>query len=485
MATIMSRVNATISHSYIRGANFLGGLAKELDGAAERLESGYRINKAADDPAGLIHSIELRRQMSTVEAAVKQNHDSYFRFGELDNTHQTMLKHLINIRENIRDSQGEFDPFVQNAIVDEVSALIDTVDRHAQTARLGNKAVLAGAGRITFDSTATNLLDVNASHMRRVSQDGKLSMFFDQTEFAQQAYVRDAYVAPAVDSQYEITINGQSTTLLIAAGTAGAAAASQINSALTGIDGFANWVAADGEIVIGTLEYGDAQQFQINKIAGDDIIGAGLIGVQQTGVDGRVTVNSRQYALNGDLSVNVSDTLSSGVLAFDPAQVARDATAVGGVVDPANNQNLLVELSGGIQVQFGSEPTPFEGAVYGLRDLTRGALSLDRIVNNLDPAYLLTNADAALNVIDRAIDTVQRSAVDIGNIMANDLEQQNDHLLGLMEELSANFDALMDVDEAAEAARMAKIQIIQQAGISAMAMQTASQQAVLGLLDAN
>jgi flagellin len=62
-------LRVTTNTAAIKSLRNLTNNTLELNRSLERLSSGYRINRAGDDPSGLIISEELRGQLGGIQAA--------------------------------------------------------------------------------------------------------------------------------------------------------------------------------------------------------------------------------------------------------------------------------------------------------------------------------------------------------------------------------------------------------------------------------
>jgi flagellin len=116
-------------------------MAKSL----EKLSSGYRINRAADDAAGLAISEKMRGQISGLRQATRNAQDGISMIqtaeGALNETHsilQRMRELAVQASTNIiTDTDGQ-------AIQDEINSLVDEIDRIADTTQFNNKVLLNG-----------------------------------------------------------------------------------------------------------------------------------------------------------------------------------------------------------------------------------------------------------------------------------------------------------------------------------------------------
>ena len=67
----MSRINQNIPS--LIAQRVLGGQNKGLANSLQRLSTGLRINRGADDPAGLIASENLRAEKAAIGSAIKNS----------------------------------------------------------------------------------------------------------------------------------------------------------------------------------------------------------------------------------------------------------------------------------------------------------------------------------------------------------------------------------------------------------------------------
>ena len=90
-------------------------------------------------------------------------------------------------------------------------------------------------------------------------------------------------------------------------------------------------------------------------------------------------------------------------------------------------------------------------------------------------------ASDALGVIDGALSTVNTIRADLGAVQ-NRFESTISNLQTNIENQSASQSRILDADFAAETAKMAKANVLQQAGISVLAQANARPNQVLSLL---
>jgi flagellin len=116
-----------------------------LDKASEKLSSGMRINRAADDAAGLAISEKMRAQVRGLRQAERNAQDgiSFIQTteGYLSNTHSVLQR----VRElAVQAANGIYTSEDRMMVQVEVSQLIDEIDRIASHAQFNQIRMLTG-----------------------------------------------------------------------------------------------------------------------------------------------------------------------------------------------------------------------------------------------------------------------------------------------------------------------------------------------------
>ena len=118
------------------------GMNKSL----ERLSSGYRINKAADDAAGLAVSSGMRADIASFKVASRNTSEAMALLQTAEGAYDQISNILIRLKELA--TQGTSANASQNTsdIQNEVTALLSEVDRIANATEYNGEAVLRGYG---------------------------------------------------------------------------------------------------------------------------------------------------------------------------------------------------------------------------------------------------------------------------------------------------------------------------------------------------
>src|ERR671927_167578 len=129
----------------------LTGTSNMLATSMERLSSGYRINRAADDAAGLAISERLRGQIGGLDQAQRNVQDAI----SLVQTAEGSLTEVHAMLHRIRDlavqyKNGSLSTNDRTAIQSEVNQLASEIERIGATAQFNGINLLNSAQTVSF-----------------------------------------------------------------------------------------------------------------------------------------------------------------------------------------------------------------------------------------------------------------------------------------------------------------------------------------------
>ena len=151
------RINQNIS-AMIANRNLAkstAGISKSL----EKLSSGLRINRAADDAAGLGISEKIRAQIRGIGQASRNAQDGISLIQTAEGSLQEDSGILIRLRElAVQAANGSITASDRTNITGEVSQLIDEMDRIAETTQFNSLDLISGtAVSATVTGSATGV----------------------------------------------------------------------------------------------------------------------------------------------------------------------------------------------------------------------------------------------------------------------------------------------------------------------------------------
>jgi flagellin len=146
----------------------------QMSKSLEKLSSGFRINRAADDAAGLAISEGLRSQVGGMKVAVRNAQDGV----SVVQTAEGALNEVHSILQRMRDlgvqaGNDSNNTEARNNIATEVSSLTDELERIGNTTNFNGRQLLAGGAPLTFQvgaaGDANSKIDIDLSSANVVS----------------------------------------------------------------------------------------------------------------------------------------------------------------------------------------------------------------------------------------------------------------------------------------------------------------------------
>ena len=218
-----------------------------MNKSLEKLSSGYRINSAADDAAGLAISEKMRGQIRGLDQASANAQDAI----SMTQTAEGALDETTSILQRMRELavQASTDTLTEDdrkAVQDEMDALTSEINRIGNTTAFNTKSLLKGDGKTAL--TATKLVSDGTLGV------GSTGVTAGSTNYTQATQSVTVTAAAAAGDTAAFTINGQELKVTFtAAGLNGGAAGDNTgynvtaNSANVAIDTTASTAATTGD----------------------------------------------------------------------------------------------------------------------------------------------------------------------------------------------------------------------------------------------
>jgi flagellin len=445
-----------------------------LDSSLEKLSSGYRINKAGDDPAGLVLSEQLRAQITGLKQAVRNTQDA----GSMIQTAEGSMQEMHSILNEIRSlvlhakNSGVADSTAIAADQSQVDAAVAALNKIANNTLFGGKNLLNGS--LTNRGVVLNSTAVQSVTAGTTAPAGTNLVNFAVTTAATQAVLTgDLDLVGGTAPGGVVNVNGANIT--ITAGANQAAVISTLNAgfATNGLDLTA--VASGNFVRVRHNQFGADYSVTIND-ASSNLYSAGGFNTD-AGSDIAGTING-EVATGSGLTL----TASAGT-AY--AGTAVTATSAGNAV-AAYASAFSVE-AGGLTFQVGSEAS--DTVTTSITDVRASALGTSAGgANGLNSilagaSYALgTDPTTALAVIDEAISDVSTARSQLGAIQKYTLATKINSLNVAIENVTASESRVRDVDMAAEMASYTKSQVLVQSATAMLGQANSQPQSVLSLL---
>ncbi len=415
--------NIAALNSYRQLGSNNGSVSKNL----EKLSSGYRINRAGDDAAGLAISEKMRAQITGLETASKNANDGISLVqtaeGALTEVH-SMLNRMVELAT--QSANGTYQDNVDREnLKKEVDSLKSEIDRISEGTNFNGINLLDGSLGKTTGAPATMVgtgSTLGATALVNKASGASLS-------------VDDTTTGGVNESQtVGITANAGKITVTVTNNADGSSKTTVID--LAEVTTRTNGANAGQALGTGTLAQGETASIDLSSV--------GLGRIDITGAGAGATAGS----------------LATGLTSIMGAGTAPAGTTVGS----------------GLALQIGDSGQDFNALTVSVGSMSSKALGLDTV-----DVSTQSGAKAAIKTIKDAINTVSSTRGDLGALQ-NRLEHTINNLGVTTENMSAAESRIRDVDMAKEMMNYTKNNILVQSSQAMLAQANQLPQGVLQLL---
>jgi flagellin len=459
----------------------------------ERLSTGSRINSAGDDAAGLAIVERMNTQIRGLGQATRNANDGIALIKTVENALVEVTGMLQRMRELAVQSASDTYTATERAFADnEVASLQLEISRVSLNTRYNGAQVLNGsfsAKSLQVGTEAGETIDFSIGNIESSQLGAYVINGVTTTAVASSSTATDPTNAAVDADNITITSFGTSRTIDVETNDSAKTVARKVNA-----------VAASTQVI------GSAATYAIFSTA-----------TASTSTSGRVKINGTETASFTMTSNDVSDAVQ---------KINAISTTTGVQASATNNKVLLKDADGDDIVLINTstrtdlkvQAVGIDGETVGGSELTFAASgsSTDtvnvrgnvKLTSNLDFKIAQANATSfftsgdtsaplvnvatvsvltqikasnALAIVDGAIETVSSMRGSLGTLQ-NRLDYTVSNLLKVTEFTTAARSRIADADFAAETARLAKAQVLQQAGASMLSQANASTDTVLQLL---
>jgi len=421
----------------------LGLTTKTQAKSTEKLSSGYKINRAADDAAGLSISEKMRKQIRGLTQASLNAQDGISAVqtteGALTEVHD-MLQRMNELA--VKAGNGTMSADDRNYVQNEIDQLVNEIDRVSETTKFNETYLLKGdaASNGNKKTFAANDVLGTVDGVTVAAKGNTAAELTDGTEIkigtvevvssdAANFAIADAAAQTKAQNVVKITSDGTNATVTLKDGT---------------------------EVTNTIAEIANSYGIEVkNNATGSATISKQLkVETTNAGVTGTYTGNLNDLAAGADVNVKL-------------AIGASGSTAL------SSSEKALI-----LSFQVGADTTAENKIEVSLESMSAKGIGVNGLqVNGKDS----TNADAAVKTIASAIQKVstQRSAL---GAVQNRLEHTINNLDNVVENTTSAESQIRDTDMATEMVKYSNNNILAQAGQAMLAQSNQANQGVLSLL---
>ena len=465
--------------------------------STEKLSSGYKINRAADDAAGLSISEKMRKQIRglTQASANAQDGISAVQTAEGALTEvQDMLQRMNELA--VKAANGTNSESDRSYIQDEIDQLVTEIDRVAETTKFNETYLLKGnssapkqvsyqyktvgeasAASVSMGGTA------KAGVIRDVTTGITVSITFSATAAsADQNAIASGLVSQglnvslysqwdgrAATTGYSIQLNGSmANSYSISQGTA----ANRYDILNAKGERIASFTVTGGTVAAATAD--SQRNVKTANITGAEAKAAKVAGE----VDAYYDKDGNKISANA-LSKYFTTSSTGAVVARVDAPTVYDA--LGNVVKLTSaSVNGDKVLTGNLKLTLhvGADATANNQITMDLAAMSAKGLGINGLkVDGMDD----TNARSAIETISEALQKVSTQRSALGAIQ-NRLEHTINNLDNVVENTTSAESQIRDTDMATEMVQYSNNNILSQAGQAMLAQANQTNQGVLSLL---
>ena len=495
--------------------------------STEKLSSGYKINRAADDAAGLSISEKMRKQIKGLDRASSNAQDGVSAVqtaeGALTEVHSMLqrMNELATQASNGTNSESD-----RSAIQDEISQLTTEIDRVAETTKFNETYLLKGntdgsssdvkvnahdaglAGKLTDNGDGTTNFSLNkALNVNdKVTIAGKEYTIVDSAKTTDYAAASGTAgkapggttdlavgdkVIKADGTITEITTGNKGTTTLVKGDTFVSGITGEQTKIVskdytpTKLDDVATAIkgAAEGaNVKIGTTTYTLSHTSSSNlTLTSDDIIAKLQHGAE-------VEIDTNKYTVigkddNDDSTITVNDAYemikneltTASSIGTDTAAIVKNN---GDGSFKITNGTVKVKDALSFNLHVGADADMTNKINVDIDSMSAAGLGIKGL-NVKDTTGM--KATYAIDAIADAISKVSEQRSSLGAVQ-NRLEHTISNVDNVVENTTSAESRIRDTDMASEMVNYSKNNILAQAGQSMLAQANQSNQGVLSLL---
>ncbi len=429
----------------------------------EKLSSGYRINRAGDDAAGLAISEKMRGQIRGLSQASRNAQDGISLVQTAEGALQETQAILQRMRElavqSANDTNASED---REAIQSEIDQLTSEIDRIASTTEFNTKKLLDGSSGLSVgDGSIVGSVNVGTNTQQGTYTVDATSATLATT--AKSADVAGTTAATTVNSAGTLTVNGVDVT--IEATDTLQDLADKINTNVSGV--VADFSGAGSTFKISSSDVGAGASVTVQTNAANVLTAAS---------DWSTAATTNGTNASGLTAGNFDGALGGAALIYDGNKI----TVSGGDADGLtfnlkdNSADTSVTVNGSVTLQIGANEG--QSMTTTINAMDTSALN----VSNVD-ITTATGATDAITTINDAITAVSDERAKLGAVQ-NRLEHSIKNLDTSAENLQAAESRVRDVDMAKEMMQFTKNNILTQAATAMLAQANQAPQGVLQLL---
>ena len=432
----------------------------------QKLSSGYKITKAADDSAGLAISNKMRTQIRALDRSAQNAEDGVSIIESADGALAEIHSVLQRVRELcVQNANDTYTLEDRETAQKEIDQLMDEVDRISSTTEFNGRSLFDGSASRTIASSVDGVKGVSVS-MEATAGTYSINVEKNAT-YGNVSKILKGVVPTTTDKS--ISINGEGIT---------------INKGDTQADIEKKIVSACSNM---NLSYDSATGTVTSNVAGDEhyvevTFADGSKSGKVYGENAKVEVVKPQAGQVGFTDNARLSVVGNNVNIIDNDGFEMNVELPGGAnaVKPKTQVNLTVYDAGYMTIQIGANE-------HQTLDMDFPTVSCDalglRDQDGKDLVNVCTNygASRGIALADSAIRQISSARAELGAYQ-NRLETTVSSLNVFQENMTESMSRIIDTDMASEMTEYTQLTVLQQASTSMLSQANNRPQTIMSLL---
>jgi flagellin len=481
MARINTNVPAIVAQRSLRQNQ------QDLQISLERLSSGLRINRGADDPAGLISSENLRVEIAGVQKSISNSQRAI-------NIIATTEGSLNEVASLLTDIQGLIVEIANDAAMSDeekaanqlqINSAIESITRISNTASFAGRRLLNGELDYITSGVASNTISTLAIHACQFGTSSFVPVDVAVTTSAQHAQLQ--FRSSAVTNSITLELRGTTgvSVLSFTSGTSAANIMAAVNrdSQASGIEAaYLNGANPSSGITFQSIGFGSDEFVEVRVMGNANLSLYNGAGAPQNDSFKRAIGRDAVATINGSTCIGRGLNLDLQTRTLEMSLTLDDGFGIG--------STSFAVTGGGALFQLGPDVNTNQQVNLGIQSVAASRLGnpvigyLSQIMSSqaYDATRSTTNAHYASEIVTEATRQVSVLRGRLGSFERNTLQTNIRSQEVTVENLTSSESAIRDADFAQETSRLTRNQILVNAGTSVLALANSSSQSVLSLL---
>jgi flagellin len=474
----MARINTNVAS--LTAQRGLANTQKSLSATLQRLSTGLRINRGADDPAGLIASEGLRSEISGITQAIDNSQRASNVIATAEGALSEVASLLLNVKSLVVQAanSGALSPDEIAANQLQVDSAVESITRISNTTTFAGLHLLNGSLSYVTSGVVTSAIRALHINQANFGANANIPVQINVITSAKTADLEFRTSSISGPVTLEVTGNDGVDVLTFTSGTTASAIGFAVNrlSDSTGVKA----------TLINSANPLSGIQFHSNGFGTKSFVSVRAQSGSFSTVDENGNAKSRTEGSDAVATINGALTVGDGLnIKLNTTSLDLELTLDQNFGKGVSN---FAVTGGGALFQLGPQVASNQQVNIGIQSVSASNLGdnnngfLNDLVTGGSATLVGGNVAQASKIIETAIKQVAVLRGRLGAFEKNTLDTNISSLGVALENVTSSESSIRDADFAKETAELTRSQILTQAGTSVLATANSTPQSVLSLL---